>query len=416
MPELPARPKLRPVEAFPIEEGGRRMFVMHDPAGLASGPITASPPTVFLLLLMDGTRSLDEVQAAFAEQIGQPVPRDELENLVRQLDAAHYLAGESFEEHFRSLAAAYRAAPARTIRDLSAYGIDGSGRDPDPAGRLRKTLSQVLSQEGVSVEPRRGRLTGLVAPHLDYPRGGPCYAAAYGVLAAAQRPRRIVILGTNHYGRSASVVATHKDFQTPLGTTRTDRDFLDALQARCGADLCAHEFDHAREHSVELQVLLLQHLLGADRFEMLAVLCPDPCGPTGTAPHNGEGVDLRIFAETLGALVREDATPTLLIAGADLSHVGRRFGDARDLSGAFLQEVELLDRAALVQCIGGEPEAFITTLAERDNSTRMCSAGCLYALRTALDGAEGELLRYHQAVDAAADICVTCCAAAFWEK
>lgn len=409
-------PRMRPVEAFPIEDGGRRLIVLHDPAGFAAGSITVSPAAMYILYLLDGTHTLDDIQSAFTRQFDQEVPRDQLDDLISQLDQSHYLDSPGFARHYQAQADAYRAAPARICRDLAAYGLDGPGRQGDLPGRMRRVLD--LTLENGRGEPERGgsrRLTGLIAPHLDYGRGARCYAVAYGALAATPAPRRVVILGTNHFGRGTAVVATGKDFETPLGLTRTDRTLLAGLQDRCGADLCEHEFDHAREHSVELQVLLLQHVLGIDAFEIVPVLCPDPCGPTGTAPRDGQGADLRIFAEALGELIRADDTPTLIVAGADLSHVGRRFGDECDLAQPFLEEVEMLDREALADGIAGRQDDFTRQLADRDNSTRICSAGCIYALRTALNGATGELLRYHQAVDAASDTCVTCCAAAFWE-
>jgi AmmeMemoRadiSam system protein B len=420
-------PKMRPVEAFPVEQAGQRLIVVHDPAGFAKGPITVSPAAMFVLLLLDGQKGPEDIQKAFDEQFGQAIPRQQLDDLVNQLDAAHYLDSDDFTRHYQSLVDAYRAAPARLCRDLSAYGIDGelgSGNPnlesspPDPAAAssaIKAIIARMLAHCQVSLIGKKNRrLAGLIAPHLDYGRGTPCYADAYAVLATAEPVRRVVILGTNHYGRGTSVVATRKDFGTPLGTTRTDRAFLEALEARCGADLCAHEFDQAREHSVELQVLILQHLLGADNFEIVPALCHDPCGPTGTAPYDGQGVDLRAFGEALGELIRSDESPTLIIAGADLSHVGRRFGDDRDLTAAFLSDVERQDRAALSELVAGRRDGFVDQLIARDNSTRVCSAGCIYALHTALEGAKGELLRYHQAVDQAGGTCVTCCAAAFW--
>jgi AmmeMemoRadiSam system protein B len=425
-------PKLRPVEAFPVEHGGERLIVVHDPSGLAQGPITVSPAAMFVLLMLDGQKGPRAVQQAFAEQFGQPIPPEQLEGLVGQLDTAGYLESDAFARHYRSLVDGYRAAPARLCRDLSAYGIDvfdeGRARgetageqavpdhgDRDVADILKADLARMLSRCEVSlIGKRTRRLAGLIAPHLDYGRGTPCYADAYAVLATAEPVRRVVILGTNHYGRATSVAATRKDFQTPLGTTRTDRAFLEALEARCGVDLCEHEFDHAREHSVELQVLILQFLLGAGNFEIVPALCHDPCGPTGTAPYDGKGADLRVFGEALGDLIRSDPTPTLIIAGADLSHVGRRFGDDRELEPAFLSDVERKDREALQEIIAGRQEDFVRKLAGRENATRVCSAGCIFALRTALNGAAGELLRYHQAVDRPGGTCVTCCAAAFW--
>lgn len=412
-------PKLRPVEAFPIEHGGQRMFMVHDPTGLADGPITVSSPAMYLLLALDGHRSFEDVQDEFTQQFGQPVPDDQLKDLIAQLDAAHYLESESFAEFYRSLVDGYRNGTTRVCRDLSAYGVESSIESGDN-GNVRAALQGVIGQmlgegrpDGVGENGRR--LVGLIAPHLDYGRGAPCYAEAYGVLAAGAPVPRVVILGTNHFGRATSVVATTKDFQTPLGTTRTDRTFLEALQARCGVDLTEQEYDHVREHSVELQVMILQHLWGAENFEIVPALCHDPCGPNGTAAYDGQGVDLRRFAEALGELIRTDETPTLIIAGADLSHVGRRFGDDRELTESFLADVERQDRGAVEAFVAGRGDEFVRTLAARDNATRVCSAGCIYALRTALGDAQVELLRYHQAVDQPSGTCVTCCAAAFWE-
>ena len=47
---------------------------------------------------------------------------------------------------------------------------------------------------------------------------------------AAKPPGRVILLGTNHFGRSSSVVATDKDFQTPWGVLENDRAFLRRLQ------------------------------------------------------------------------------------------------------------------------------------------------------------------------------------------
>ena len=48
------RPRLRPVEAFPIEHEGERMILVQDPAGLAEGPLVVSMGGFFILTLFDG--------------------------------------------------------------------------------------------------------------------------------------------------------------------------------------------------------------------------------------------------------------------------------------------------------------------------------------------------------------------------
>ena len=410
MATCPPFPRLRPVEVFPAEHEGRQVLVVHDPTGQALGPLAVSPAVLVILSLLDGAHGAEEIQAAFRRQVGRTLPAEQLLAMVEQLDAAHYLDSERYRAFVESQQADYRAAPTRRSADAATLGADADG--------LEAFLKRLL-EVNERVRPTRsgGRIAGLVAPHLDYARGQSCYADAYGLLAETDRPpRRVVILGTNHFGRSTSVVATTKDFETPLGVTRTDRDFLAKLQSRCRADLTGQEFDHQREHSVELQVVILQHVLGPARFEIVPILCPDPTGPTGTRPADGAGVDLHEFAERLGELAAEADSETLVVAGADLSHVGGRFGDDRELDEVFLREVEALDRRTLDAVVSGEPGTFLETLAGHGNRTRICSVGCLYALMTALRWAKPELLRYHQAVDGESGTGVTCASMVFWKE
>lgn len=407
------KPLLRPVEAIPIDQDGQQLILIQDPRGLASGPIVVSPAALYLFSFMDGEHEIEEIARAFEEQFGQTVPLEQLRDMVQQMDVALFLDNERFAQHRLSLIEAYRSSPVRTSSDAESFGADEDGLGP--------TIQRMLAEGGSAARETDGsrRLVGLVAPHLDYPRGAGCYAEAYNlfareVMSRMERPTRYVILGTNHFGEGSSVVATGKDFQTPLGTTRTDTAFVKALSDACGYDLCMHEFDHQREHSIELQVLILQQLLGPEAFEIVPILCHDPCGPTGTAPYDGEGVDLRAFADVLRRVIEQDDRRTFLIAGADLSHVGTRFGDDHDLSRAFLGEVEALDRKALDAVVAGDPDGFVQLLAEQENRTRICSAGSIFALANVLGDAKAELLLYEQAVDEEQTTGVTCSAMAFW--
>jgi AmmeMemoRadiSam system protein B len=395
------RPKLRPIEAFPVPEAGPGMIGLRDPSGLSPAMLTVSDAVVFILGHFDGTHTLREVSERFARQFHQALPPDRLDAVVSQLQGACLLDDETFDAHYRQLVESYRARPARVMDSAGELGIDGD---------IGRVFDQLLAAAGTAdgSEP----IAGVVAPHLDYPRGAPCYAAAYAPLRDRPVPERIVILGTNHFGRSTTAVTTSKCFQTPLGTSETDEAFIGQLEARCG-DLRASEFDHQREHSVELQLLWCQHLFGAEAFQLVPVLCPDPCGPTGTRPHDGAGVDLADFAAALAACIGMDGKDTLLIAGADLSHVGAHFGDDRPLDDAFLPEVQSRDEAALRALREDGPDAFVACVARDDNPTRICSAGCLFTLRSVLPEAKVHLLKYHQAIHEPSQTGVTCAAMLF---
>ena len=395
------KPCLRPLEAFHVPGEGDGRIGMRDPSGLSDVVLTLSPAAVHIMTLMDGGHSCEGILRGFEAAVGQPLRVDTLHEMLEHLESAHFLEGTEFESYYESLLLEYRDRAVRRMPHAESLGIT------DASGKIFEEMLAEVQPINVA-----GKVAALIAPHLDYPRGRPCYAAAYATLHGRETPDRVVILGTNHFGRSTSVVATANDFATPLGTTRTDATFLERLEARCGG-LRTYELDHLGEHSVELQLAWLQHLWDADAFEMVAVLCPDPCGPTGTAPAGGAGVDLREFAETLGELIADDPGDTLVVAGADLSHVGASFGDDRILDEAYLQSIRERDERALRQVEANDPDRWIECVAEDGNPARVCSAGCIFALSTALPHATATILRYHQAVDQPTQTCVTCTAVAF---
>lgn len=408
MPSSEAYPSLRPVEVLPAEYDGQQVLVVHDPAGQASGTLAISPATLFLLSLLDGKNSPEQIQEAFGKQFGQELPRARLEGLVAQLDEALYLDSKRFAEHLAAQSAAYLTAPTRRSENEEVLGAEEDG--------LSATLQRLMANnERVRPQSHEGKLVGLVAPHLDFDRGQACYADVYGLLAEYRQARRFVILGTNHFGQATFVTATRKNFETPLGITRTDREFINALESRCEIDLCAFEADHQREHSIELQVLMLQHVLGSANFEIVPILCSDPSHSANKAARNGRDYDLQVFGKRLGELIRSEGDETIIIAGADLSHVGPRFGDNCDLEDTFLAEVGRKDRSTIDAILAGDPGRFLKTLASHENSTRICSVGCLYGLMTALPDAKAELLRYYQAVNEPSGTGVTCASIAFWD-
>lgn len=393
-------PKLRPVELHPSREHAGAAD-LTDPSGISENALTLAGGALFAVSRMNGSNHRTEIQAQYMVRHGNMLYSDDLDRLISVLDEALFLEGPSFNGHMAKLLASYRQSGLRRLRDANSYC--GPGED------LGVFLSGMLT--GADKAPSPGPVRGLVAPHLDYPRGGPCYAAAYRDLPARTDASRFVILGTNHFGQSSSVVGTSADFETPFGVVRNDLRFSSRLADELGEDLCEHEYDHVREHSVELQVILLRHLMGERRFTIVPFICPDICGPGGTAPASGRGADLHAFAMALRGLIADDDTPTCVIAGADLSHIGRYFQDDRDLDTATLRKIEASDRAALDELIAGRPEAFRQAVAATANATNICSVGCLYALGVTMEGGPTpRLLGYHQAVTRDADNCVTCAA------
>jgi MEMO1 family protein len=383
-----------------MPDGQPGMYALRDPSGIAEGVLTLSEPALYVLTLFDGKHTLSAARDLFFERYGQAIKDETLTELVDRLRTMHMIDGPEFESHLADLEAKYREAPTREATCADFWS---------DANEARESMSQMIPKDGER-QSVGGHVVGLVAPHLDYPRGNVCYSAAYQALVGRERPARVCIFGTNHFGRSTSVVATGKAFETPFGTTQVDLPFLEAIEQSCGQSLRDGEFDHKREHSVELQVMCLQHLFGADGFTIVPFLCPDPCGPSGLQPYDGQGVPLDRFARAVADAMAEFGDDTLLVTGADLSHVGSQFGDEFDLNEAFLTSVERSDRAALDHLTRSDPDAFVAQLTEENNATRVCSAGCMYVAATVLRDATPTLLHYHQAFDPEQQVCVTCSA------
>lgn len=389
-------PKLRPVEQVMIEEDDR-VLVLRDPAGIAEGFLSLSGPALYIASLMDGSHSRLDIQAAFMRQFGEMLLSENLDQIIKVLDDAYFLDSPRLQAHREGLRHEYRASSIRRLRDAASLAPDNSD--------LIVYLDQIVN----AIPPSSGRVAGIIAPHLDYPRGAPCYASAYRDLAARTDAQRFVVLGTNHFGEATAVAGTRKDFETPWGVVRHDSGFMRELDSRCGADLCEFELDHVREHSVELQVVLLKRVLGDRPFTIVPYLCPDICGPTGTQPRDAHGVDLQKFATELRELVASDPVPTCIIAGADLSHIGAFFGDQRPLDDLYLASVRASDGEVLAAIESDDPESFRTLVAGNGNATMICSVGCIYAIATALHGvAHPRLRRYHQAFTPEIQNCVTC--------
>jgi MEMO1 family protein len=95
-----------------------------------------------------------------------------------------------------------------------------------------------------------------------------------------------------------------------------------------------------------------------------------------------------------------------VIAGADLAHVGRRFGDAFDISAPIVQDVEDRDREDLRYVTAGDAEGFYRSVMQDRNQRRICGLNCIYASLKTLSGsgATGEIIHYDYAHDPAGGI------------
>src|SRR5205085_8220527 len=107
-----------------------------------------------------------------------------------------------------------------------------------------------------------------------------------------------VIIGTSHYSAQRYTL-TRKHFRTPLGVVPTDQAYIDRLVAHYGDGLFDDELAHLPEHSIELEVVLLQYLYEGRRpirIVPLIVGSFHDCVTTGNSPRHADDVARMVAA------------------------------------------------------------------------------------------------------------------------
>jgi MEMO1 family protein len=410
-------PRLRAVEAFPVQHEGQRCIALRDPAGFTDRIAVLPGPLLDLVSLFDGEHPVAAIHEILRRRHGEAPSVDQIGALIEQLDDAGFLDSERFRARRRATDDAFRQSPTRPAAHAGgAYAgapealreqIAGFFRHPDGPG----PADGARPADGPS-RRAAGTLSALIAPHIDFHRGGPTYGRAYQEVLDRSDADLFVILGTCHAGMADPFAITLKPYDTPLGPAAVDRDFYEALARRAGQDLLASEPAHRAEHSIEFQALMLQYLLGARRpFTILPVLASylHEAVWAGTEPE----ADPRVprFLDALGETIASSPRRVCLIAGVDLAHVGPRFGDPDANTEASLATVERADRAMLEPVVAGDARGFFAGVAADGDARRICGLSPIYSLLRVLPEAPGRLIQYRQWPDP--EGAVTFCAVSF---
>jgi len=157
------------------------------------------------------------------------------------------------------------------------------------------------------------------------------------------------------------------------------------------------ELAHRGEHSIEFQAVFLRHRTPAGRPVRIV---PILCGSLHrfVEDHQSPSHDREIEAFVVGLRATIASVPgrTVVLASADLAHVGPRFGDPRPITPGQLREVGDADREMLGAVEAGDAEAFFRAVAGDGDRRRVCGLPPIYTALRILPGAWGRVLRYAQ--------------------
>jgi len=179
-------------------------------------------------------------------------------------------------------------------------------RQPVVAGQFYSGSPDSLKREVEKLIPKpREKLDakGVVAPHAGYMYSG---AVAGEVLSAVFPKPTYVILGPNHTGLGKAFgMDLERSWKTPFGEVRIDCELGKAILAE-SKYVQIDSVSHDREHSIEVQLPLLQHL-GKFRFV-----------PIVASVANGEAY--REIGRGIARAIRKTKKETIIIASSDMTH------------------------------------------------------------------------------------------------
>jgi AmmeMemoRadiSam system protein B len=393
------RPKLRPVEVIPVRTPHGEVLALRDPGRLAPEMVFLSPAAVALLSLFDGQNDLRDIQAAVMRAYGQLIELDAILGLTRTLDEKYFLEGDTFNQY---RVEETRAFAALAVRPAS---LAGQAYPADPVD-LRAFLDHFPCSGPVpetSPPPSNGPPSGLVAPHIDFARGGPCYQAAFNQLNGQNPPDLCVILGVAHAPTQGYLALLAKDMDTPFGPARADRDLMNRIVNLNLPSLHVDELVHRGEHSAEfMAVWLMSRLADRPSFQVLPFLCGSfhRLVEEESAPEEDP-----LFVQTLDGLAelldreRTAGRRVMILAGADLSHVGPQFGDAFQVTRDVADDIRTRDLDLLDRITAGDFTGFYQRVMGNQDRTHICGLSALYILSRLLGGPMGRRLAYDQWID-----------------
>jgi len=405
-------PKLRNINAFPVQSSGQTLLCLQDPQNISEKALFLPLPLYFIVSLFDGQHSILDIQAKYMRKFGEFLYTENLQEIIGQLDENLFLEGVRFEEALRQKEEAFKKASFREAV------FAGKSYEADP-GRLRTQLESYFNGTngpGSLGEKKSAKgLKGVVAPHIDFQRGGHCYAFGHREIWERNASPCFIIFGTAHTPMENPFCLTRKDFVTPLGTLNVDKELVDAIQSRCPDDLFKDESVHRSEHSIEFQCVFLRYLYPEpDSLRILPILTGSfhEAIEKGVSPIELEPV--RQFIEGLKEAVSSLGREVCYIASADLAHRGLQFGDREGVSEYGLRVTSQQDREMLGYAEKIDGEGFFSSISREKDRRKICGYPAIYSMLKILEAREGKLLKYDQAFTPETQSVVTFASLAFY--
>jgi len=255
-------------------------------------------------------------------------------------------------------------------------------RNPAVAGQFYSGSKESLAKEvqkliPVSAEKKEDAI-GVVSPHAGYPYSG----LVAGKTLSSIKPKPIyLIMGPNHTGDGSPFsLSTSDSWATPLGNVTINKTLAEKILKNC-PEISKDEFAHIREHSIEVQLPILQTL--QESFTIVPIVISQG----GIEQYRKIG---HAIAKSIKELkLEKDVT---IIASSDMTHYESQ-NAAEEKDSKAIDAILKLDEEALLECV-------------RQLDISMCGvapAAIMLAAAKSLGAKKAKLIKYQTSGDASGD-------------
>ncbi len=388
-----------------IDNNGNKSFLLYDPNEYALQPIELPIEFLSLLRLLDGKITKSRLMEFIKIKTQSPEEYDPITQIIGILDTLGYLETQTFktikEENDK-----YKNSKVRpAVCSGSTYS-----EDPD---NLEIEINNILSSAGAAnIKPGA---KGIIVPHIDFRIGTEAhqaYSSAYNSIRGTEADL-FVIFGTAHYGNSDLFMLCDKDYETPFGTVKTDREIIEQL-IREIPELKIDNMAHKNEHSIELQLVMIQHLFGNIDYSILPILTGSFFDFILKNESPAKNKKFCQFTDKLREIIIGSGKKPIYIASGDLAHIGRKFDDNFDaepeLENLVKEDTELIDRLEEL-----DSEGFYYCIAKVNDKRKICGLPPIYTLMHTFEPRTAKFLKYAQWNETEEGSAVSFASMAFYE-
>ena len=250
---LPTKPQLRDLSPQWIQRQDGVFLHLEDDLGIAQTAVQIPQNLTPILLLCDGTRTLESINGGLLLQ-GISIGQERISNLLEQLDDALLLENGKYAAEKNKAIQKYRHSEHRP---MSFAGTIYPAAVSDLDLFIKESKARFEASD--KAEQYQGDIQGLLSPHIDFARGYATYAELWKESEGhLEDIEQVILLGTDHSGGLGSITPTMQNYQTPYSDLETDLTGIKLLEsAIVGKDPYNEELHHIKEHSIELALTWL---------------------------------------------------------------------------------------------------------------------------------------------------------------